>query len=141
MKRIMFLVVVLMMVATGANAQSKKKVTYKQTDIEGMWYATEVFNENKKKWEILESGENFAVAFSDVKTVDGCFALFAMGNDVTKYIYTLSNNTIRMYSIADSSELLITIKILSAKKGESLIGMMGTISSDYNAKFKFIHYE
>lgn len=141
MKRIMFLVVVLMMVATGANAQGKKRVMYKQTDMEGMWYATEVFDENKKKWEILESGENFAVAFSDAKTVDGYIGLLAIDNDVTKYIYTLSNNTIRMYSIADSSELLIMIKILSAKKGESFIGRMSTTSSGYSAKFKFIHYE
>lgn len=137
MKKIMLGVVVLMMVATGVNAQSKKKVTYKQTDIEGIWLVTDAFDENTKQW--VPCGGDDAQAWGFMSETSHGKPLVLLSNDggVTTFTYTIKGNKILLCDVADDTLVLVTIKIVSLKRGHSFVGLVSTFSSPYRAKFKF----
>lgn len=141
MKKFLFIVTcIIAMAVTSANAQ-QKKIWYKQADIEGIWLVTEVYNENEKEWQTVGGEDAMAFAFSPVKTEGKYIALFGNAGDTTHFVYTFSNNTVRLYDLNNHSELLITINISSLKRGQNFVGRITTTSSDYGAKFKFTHID
>ena len=137
MKRIMYLVVVLMMVATGVNAQSKKNVTYKQTDIDGIWLVTDGFNENTKQWVSCGGDDAQAYAFLSETSHGKPLALLSNDGGVTTFTYTINGNKILLCDVNDDTFVIVTIKIVSLKRGHCFVGWVSTFNSHYSAKFKF----
>lgn len=133
----MFCVVVLMMVATGVNAQSKKKVTYNQTDIEGIWLVTDAFDENTKQWVPCGGDDAQAWGFMSETSHGKPLALLSNDGGVTTFTYTIKGNKILLCDVDNDAFVIVTIKIVSLKRGHCFVGWVSTCSSPYSAKFKF----
>lgn len=141
MKKFLFIVICLVTMAiTSANAQ-QKKTTYTLSDIDGIWLATEAYNEKAREWQTLEDNEVVGFAFTSVKSNGMNVALSNSGSGTIHFVYTFSNNEIRMYDIDNHSQLLITIYVSSLKRGQSFIGRLSTTTSEYSVNFKFTHIE
>lgn len=141
MKKFLFIVICFVtMTITSANAQ-QKKTTYTLSQIDGIWLTTEAYNEKAKEWKTLEDNEVIGFAFTSVKSNGMNVALTNSGEGSIHFVYTFSNNVIRLYDIDNHSKLLITIYVSSLKRGQSFIGRLSTTISEYSVNFKFTHIE
>lgn len=139
MKRILFIIIAIVL-CVNANAQQRKS-SYKYSDIEGIWLVTAGYNEVDKEWQPTGDDGGMVFAFVPITTQGKRIAMLNNSGGLIHFTYKFANNTIRMYDISDPSRVVITISVLSVVRGQSFIGRMSTMSSDYSAKFRFIHID
>ena len=141
MKKILF--VIMCFVAVFAMAQTKRATSFYNTQsVNGMWITAKVYNENTHEWQDVDTEGMFAFGFTSTKTNGKDIAIMvATGQDTNRFTYKVVNNTISLYDITDSTNKLITIKILSLKRGQEMIGKISTSSSIYTAKYKLIYVD
>lgn len=131
-KTILFILCALLFTATTYAQQ------YKQSDINGIWIVTEAFNEKTKQWVPCEGDDAQAWAFMQETSTNGKhLALLSNSGGVSTFVYTLNNNKVLLRDIDDDTFVIVTIKIVSLKRGHSFVGLVSTCSSPYGAKFKF----
>jgi hypothetical protein len=110
---------------------------YKQSDIGGIWLVTEAFNENTKQWVPCGGDDAQAYAFMSVTSHGKPLALLSNKCGVSTFVYTLNNNKVLLRDIDDDTFVIVTIKIVSLKRGHCFVGLVSTYNSQYSAKFKF----
>lgn len=130
-KTILFILCALLFTATTYAQQ------YKQSDIDGIWLVTEAFNENTKQWVPCGGDDAQAWAFMSETSHGKPLALLSNDGGVTTFTYTIKGNKILLRDINDDTFVVVTIKIVSLKRGHSFVGWVSTFSSPYSAKFKF----
>lgn len=130
-KTILFILCALLFTATTYAQQ------YKQSDIDGIWLVTEAFNENTKQWVPCGGDDAQAWAFMSETSHGKPLALLSNDGGVTTFTYTIKGNKILLRDINDDTFVVVTIKIVSLKRGNNFVGWVSTFNSPYSAKFKF----
>lgn len=136
MKRIMFLVVVLIMVATGANAQS-----FNFKDLHGIW----IVNGAYVGEEYVTIDESLGFALTNYKTTDieGMYhSIFMAGDSKLRLPYKFINgNEVVVYSVIEGKiEPFADIQIVSLIPKSRMIGWM-SVQNGTKAKLEFIYIE
>ena len=130
-KTILFILCALLFTATTYAQQ------YRQSDIDGIWLVTEGFNESTKQWVSCGGDDAQALAFISETSRGKPLALLSNNGGVSTFVYTLNNNKVLLRDIDDDTFVIVTIKIVSLKRGHCFVGLVSTCSSPYSAKFKF----
>lgn len=130
-KTILFILCALLFTATTYAQQ------YKQSDIEGIWLVTEAFDENTKQWVPCGGDDAQAWGFMPETSRGKHLALLSNSGGVSTFTYTIKGNKILLCDVNDDTFVVVTIKIVSLKRGHSFVGWVSTCSSPYSAKFKF----
>lgn len=110
---------------------------YKQSDIDGIWLVTEGFNESTKQWVSCGGEDAQAWAFISETSRGKPLALLSNNGGVSTFTYTIKGNKILLYNVDDDTFVIVTIKIVSLKRGHCFVGLVSTCGSPYSAKFKF----
>lgn len=123
---------------TTATAQHRKSTDYcKVSDLQGIWYATQGYDETTKQWKELDAGSPIIWAFTDTESDGKPLALLSVGGDTSRFVYSFSRNKLSMFNLYNHSELMVTIKVSSLVKGKSFVGVVQTFGSPHKAKFRF----
>ncbi len=132
MKKMILLILCALLLTATTYAQQ-----YKQSDVEGIWLVTEAFNENTKQWVPCDGDDAQAWAFMSETLHGKTLALLSNDGGVSTFTYTIKGNKILLCDVDDDTLVLVTIKIVSLKRGHCFVGWVSTYNSQYSAKFKF----
>lgn len=130
-KTILFILCALLFTATTYAQQ------YKKSDIDGIWLVTEGFNENTKQWVPCGGDDAQAWAFMSETSHGKPLALLSNDGCVSTFTYTIKGNKILLCDVDDDAFVIVTIRIVSLKRGHYFVGCISTCNSPYSAKFKF----
>ena len=130
-KTILFILCALLFTATTYAQQ------YKKSDIDGIWLVTEGFNENTKQWVPCGGDDAQACEFMSETSHGKPLALLSNDGGVSTFTYTIKGNKILLCDVDDDAFVIVTIRIVSLKRGHYFVGWISTCNSPYSAKFKF----